>query len=314
MSKFLITGICGFVGGYFYEYLKRHAPETIVLGLDIANECMLSGDNFTYRQIYLMDRETVHQCIKSFRPDYILHLASFSSVSQSWKMPAKSFINNTNIFLNIVEALRSIGSTARVLSIGSSEEYGNYPETMLPLKEDYKLQPRSPYAIARVSQEMLSSLYASSYQLDIIMTRSFNHIGPRQRDIFVVPSFVHQMVNIAKGRDKGKLYVGNIDVIRDFLDIRDVVDAYYRILIHGKTEEVYNVCSGKGTKLRDIIKETAQQLDIEPEILVDPARIRPMENMCIIGDNSKLYNDIGWKPHYELSKTLQDMISYWQQA
>lgn len=311
MKKFLITGIGGFVGSYFWEYLEQCKEAYMVLGLDIAPVSPITAPNFFYQQIDLTDRMRVYQAIEGFQPDYILHLASFSSVSQSWKTPAESFINNTNIFLNIAEAIRTLGLDTRVLSIGSSEEYGNYPAEAMPLREDYDLRPDSPYAVARVSQEMLSKLYAEHYHLNIIMTRSFNHIGPRQRDIFVIPSFVKQLVFIAQHGGQGELKIGNIKVIRDFMDVRDVVDAYYRILIRGVPGRVYNVCSGRGVKLQDIIHTTSKILDVSPTIIVDPLRIRPSENMYIVGENKRLKEELHWQSVYTLQNTLQDMIDYW---
>ena len=209
-----------------------------------------------------------------------------------------------------MEAVRAECPSARLLSIGSSEEYGNYPPEAMPLREEYELRPCNPYAVARVAQEMLSKLYAESYGLNIMMTRSFNHIGPRQKDIFVVPSFVKQLVEIRKNGGKGIIRVGNIDIIRDFLDVRDVVDAYYRILTQGTPGEVYNVCSGQGIRLGDIISITANILSIEPNIKVDPILIRPADNAVIIGACSRLQNDLAWKQAFSLEQTMHDIINY----
>ena len=147
--------------------------------------------------------------------------------------------------------------SARILSVGSSEEYGNYPEDKMPLQENYELYPNNPYAVARVSQELLSKLYASSLGVDIVMTRSFNHIGPRQREAFVISSFVKQLVDIANHKQENKMLVGNTNIVRDFLDVRDVVDAYYKIVTKGIRGRVYNVCSGTGNRLSDIINEVS---------------------------------------------------------
>lgn len=310
MKKYLITGIGGFVGRYFWEYLLEHEPEAQVLGLDMMQAAPWTHPSFRYSQLNLMDAPALRGIIADFQPDYIVHLASISSVGQSWKAPAACFTNNTTIFLNLVEAVRAECPSARLLSIGSSEEYGNYPPEAMPLREEYELRPCNPYAVARVAQEMLSKLYAESYGLNIMMTRSFNHIGPRQKDIFVVPSFVKQLVEIRKNGGKGIIRVGNIDIIRDFLDVRDVVDAYYRILTQGTPGEVYNVCSGQGIRLGDIISITANILSIEPNIKVDPILIRPADNAVIIGACSRLQNDLAWKQAFSLEQTMHDIINY----
>ena len=186
MKKLLITGAAGFVAGYFIEFLKENEIEYDILGLDIVDKLSCDYPSYKYKRINLQDKELIKEVIENFKPDYILHLASISSVSESWSYPVESFVNNTNIFLNIIESIRELQLSTRILSVGSSEEYGNYPSDKMPLKEDYELKPCNPYSVARVSQEMLSKLYADNYGLNIIMTRSFNHIGPRQNDKFVI--------------------------------------------------------------------------------------------------------------------------------
>jgi len=314
MKKYLITGVGGFVGRYFWEYLLEHEPEFTVLGLDMMPEAPWEHPAFSYLPIDLTSSGAVNAVVGMFQPDYIVHLASISSVGQSWKAPADCFTNNTSIFLNLAEAVRAKCPEARMLSIGSSEEYGNYPPESMPLREGYELKPCNPYAVARVAQEMLSKLYADSYGLNIMMTRSFNHIGPRQRDVFVIPSFVKQLVEIKKNGGKGTMRVGNLDIVRDFLDVRDVVNAYWRILTKGKPGEVYNVCSGKGVKLRDIITATAELLSIEPTIEVDPTLVRPADNAVIIGDSSRIRESLGWEPKFIFEQTLNDMIKVFSEV
>ncbi len=309
MKKLLITGAAGFVAGYFTEFLKENKIEYDILGLDIINNFTCDYPTYKYKKINLCDRQLIKEVIENFKPDYLLHLASISSVSHSWNYPVESFVNNTNIFLNIIESVRELKLPTRILSIGSSEEYGNYPLDKMPLKEEYELKPCNPYSVARVSQEMLSKLYADNYGLNIIMTRSFNHIGPRQNDKFVIPSFVKQLLN-AKNTGTLRIDVGNIEIVRDFLDVRDVVEAYHKILTEGKIREIYNVCSGNGIKLKEIINIVAEQLNITPEIYIDKTRIRPTDNLIIIGNNTKLKSELNWQPKHSLAQTLKDMISY----
>lgn len=294
MKKLLITGTAGFVAGYFIEFLKENEIEYDILGLDIVDKLSCDYPSYKYKRINLQDKELIKEVIENFKPDYILHLASISSVSESWSYPVESFVNNTNIFLNIIESIRELQLSTRILSVGSSEEYGNYPSDKMPLKEDYELKPCNPYSVARVSQEMLSKLYADNYGLNIIMTRSFNHIGPRQNDKFVIPSFVKQLLN-AKTTGTLRIDVGNVEIVRDFLDVRDVVEAYHKILIEGKIGEIYNVCSGNGIKLKEIINIIAEQLSITPEIYVDKNRLRPTDNLIIVGDNTKLKSELNWQ-------------------
>ena len=313
MKKYLITGIGGFVGRYFWDYLLEHEPDAQVLGIDMMPDAPWTHPSFHYARLNMMDASAVRDIMASFQPDYIVHLASISSVGQSWKAPAACFSNNTGIFLNLVEVVRAECPSARLLSIGSSEEYGNYPPEAMPLREDYELRPGNPYAVARVAQEMLSRLYAESYGLNIMMTRSFNHIGPGQKDTFVVPSFVKQLVEIKKNGGKGSMRVGNLDIVRDFLDVRDVVDAYYHILTRGVPGEVYNVCSGRGRRLGDVIDKASSILSIKPSISIDYELIRPSDNLVVVGDAHKIRTSIKWMPHFSFEDTLKDIIYYFMQ-
>ena len=316
MKKFLITGFSGFVSHHFLDLLENNGISANIKGIDL-NPPQFEKDYFkhikySFETIDLLNRDKVESTIAGFRPDFILHLASFSSVAYSWKEPIKSFQNNTNIFLNLIESVRCLSVPSRILSIGSSEEYGNVEVAHLPLTEDQNLMPVSPYAVSRVSQEHLSRIYANGYGLDIIMTRSFNHIGPHQRDIFVVPSIVKQLVEISKKGKTGELMVGDIDIIRDFTDVRDVASAYYLLLNYGKSGEIYNVCSGKGFSIREIIEKIRNILNIEVTIRRKQDLIRPTENRVIIGSNQKICNHLRWKLKYNLDQSLKDMIVFWK--
>lgn len=302
MSKYLVTGVMGFVGRYFIEYLNQQESDAKVYGVDIAPSCDM---DIEYSSLNLMDAVSVDKLVKKSRPDYIVHLAAMSSVAQSWNEPVGCFINNMSAFLNLADAVRNNNVGARILSVGSSEEYGIYDT---PMQESFTLHPKSPYSVARLSQEYMSKLYVDRFGLDIVMTRSFNHIGPRQSTRFVIPSFIEQLVNIASGKIENKMMVGNIDVVRDFTDVRDVVDAYWRIIKNAKNREVYNVCSGRGVKLRDIIDMTANHLGIKPNICVDPSRVRANDVPRVIGDNTKLKTELGWQPKYNLSQTILNMV------
>ena len=191
---------------------------------------------------------------------------------------------------------------------------GPHPQEAMPLKEEYPLHPVNPYPVAKNAQEQLAELYVQGFGMKIILTRSFNHFGPYQKDLFVIPSFVKQLVECKVENRPALLRTGNIDVIRDFLDVRDVVDAYYRLLHKGESGQVYNICSGKGTSLRDLIKLLGELLELEVTIEIDPARVRPTENPLVIGDNSRITAAVGWVPRYELKETLGDMIAYYKKV
>jgi GDP-4-dehydro-6-deoxy-D-mannose reductase len=318
MEKFLITGFSGFVSNHFLQLLESKGEHASILGIDM-HEPAFHTSGFKhitceFEKLDLLHTDGVQNVIYQFQPDYIIHLASFSSVSFSWKNPILSFQNNTNIFLNILEAIRLNNVRTRVLSIGSSEEYGNVDEHDIPLREEQMLKPVSPYAVARVSQEMLSRVYMEGYGIDIVMTRSFNHIGPGQHDIFVIPSFAKQLVEgFQKNQKIIKLRTGDLKIIRDFLDVRDVVRAYYLLLKKGHTGEVYNVCSGNGISLSEILALMAKKLKVECEPITDMRLVRPQENMIITGSNQKIKKDTGWEPEINLGMSIDDILTDWQE-
>src|SRR5215203_326028 len=315
--KLLITGFAGFVSTHFLNVINELEPGSEILGIDKTtpsiNHELYPNLKIQYKDIDLLDRPVITDVLTSFRPEYILHLASISSVAQSWHTPLDSFVNNTNIFLNLVETIRVNNIACRILSIGSSEEFGEVTENELPLTEEHPLKPLSPYAVARVSQEMLSKIYADGFNEDIVMTRSFNHIGPGQKDIFVISSFAKKLVLLKNSKSSDNTIVtGNLSIVRDFVDVRDVVRAYYLLLKNGRKGEIYNMCSGKGSVLKDIILKMSELLGLQIKIEVDPKLIRPNENKKVIGSYKKIHEELGWKPEIPIEKSLSDIIEYWQ--
>lgn len=316
MDKYLITGFSGFVSKHFLEYLDTlHSPIT-VLGMDI-NEPSFSFLHFKhvtcrFHKIDLLNKIEVDNLLYTFQPTYVLHLASYSSVAFSWKNPVASFSNNTNIFLNVLEQIRVLNLKCRVLSVGSSEEYGNVSAADVPLREENPLKPISPYAVARVSQELLSKVYVEGFGQDIILTRSFNHIGPGQGDIFVISSFAKQLVEIKKYKRKPEIVTGNLSIVRDFLDVRDVVRAYHALFEKGRKGEVYNICSGLGVSLEAVIHQMAHQLHLTITTHTDPNLVRPSDNAIIVGNNQKIVQETGWHPSYTLRQSLNDILEYWE--
>ena len=266
----------------------------------------------SFEQVNLLDKEAVEDMIATFRPDYILHLASFSSVAYSWQHPADCFMNNTSIFLNVTEALRKHDlCDCRLLSVGSSEEYGDVKKEELPLQEDMPLVPVNPYAVARVSQEMMAKVLADSFGMQIMLTRSFNHMGPFQDERFVIPSFVRRILDIAEsGAKSGEIETGDTSIVRDFVDVRDVVRAYYRLLLDGKAGEVYNICGERGVSLAEVVDQIADIVGVSVTTRVNPDFVRPGDNQVVIGSAEKIRHDIGWTAEIPLRQTLMDMIGH----
>ena len=315
MKKYLITGFSGFVARHFLDYLYENESDCVVLGVDV-NPPRLDLEQYadrmdvSFSQVNLLKKEEFAEIVRGFLPDFVLHLAAFSSVSYSWQHPTECVLNNTNIFLNVAEAVRAIERPCRILSVGSSEEYGNVDRSGLPLREDMALHPVSPYAAARVSQELLSKVYVDGFDMDIVLTRSFNHFGPYQDERFVIPSFLKRIREVAdSGEREGTIETGDTTIVRDFVDVRDVVRAYYLLLQDGQPGEIYNVCGGKGLALSDLIEEMARILDVTITGRVNQELVRPDDNRVVIGSYEKIKNAVGWEPEIPLQQTIEDMLS-----
>jgi GDP-4-dehydro-6-deoxy-D-mannose reductase len=318
MKKILITGVSGFVGGHFVQYLTTNHQDLEIHGIsrskpawDFIPSLPELTKNTHFHQLDLMNIPKIKSLIEEIQPDYILHLAAQSSVAQSWKTPVDSFMNNTNIFLNIIDTVRLNDFNARVLSVGSSEQYGIVSEQDLPLFEKSPQNPANPYAVARVAQEQLARIYATGYGLDICCTRSFNHCGPGQTDRFVVSAIVKQFARIAHGLQDPVIHIGNGSIVRDFIDVHDVIDAYYTLLTKGQKGEVYNICSGQGRAIQEIVTMLVKMLCIQVEVHQEESQIRPIDNPRIVGSFQKIQRDLGWKPTITFEESLQSMYEYW---
>jgi GDP-4-dehydro-6-deoxy-D-mannose reductase len=316
MAKFLITGASGFVSRHLFEHLDaleaRGGAQVLGVSRSAAafSTSHLRNLQCAFMELDLLDKERVGRMLEDFRPDFIVHLAAYSSVGYSWRNPVESFTNNTNIFLNLLDQVRALGVRCRILSVGSSEEYGNVDAASLPLREDTPLRPISPYAVARVSQEMLSRVYVQGYGLDIVMTRSFNHTGPFQNEVFVVPSLARQLVAISRGEAPPHLRTGDRTIVRDFVDVRDVVRAYYLLLTKGEPGEVYNVCTGRGASIDEVIAIMQEMLDTDAALETDERLIRPNDNQTIIGSSNKITQATGWTANIPLRKSLADVVQW----
>ncbi|OGC42638.1 GDP-mannose 4,6-dehydratase [candidate division WOR-3 bacterium RBG_13_43_14] len=222
---------------------------------------------------------------------------------------------DTNIIgqLNVLEAIRKFKPDARIQIAGSSEEYGMVNPDEVPIKETNPLRPLSPYAVSKVAQDMMGYQYFKSYDLKIIRTRAFNHTGPRRGIVFATSNFARQIAEIEKGLRKPVIEVGNLDAVRDFSDVRDVVRAYALSLEKGEPGEVYNIASGEGCKIGKMLDILLSFSKVKVEIRQDPKRLRPSDVLLLIGSNEKFFKATGWQLKIKFEKTLEDLLNYWRQ-
>lgn len=312
--RILITGLSGFAGKHLIEFLAGTGKHEF-LGLDLkcsAGDLEIGDCKLVEEKADLLDRDKVKKIISGFKPQQIYHLAAQSSVSHSWKDPIGTFSINVLGGINILDGMRSSVPDARVLIICTAEEYGEI-EDGKAIKETDKIYPNNPYAISKSAMDFTSMVYHKAYDLNIMVSRSFNHIGPGQSEGFVCSDFARQIALIEAGEQEPEIMVGNLDSRRDFLDVKDVIRAYWHIMNKGKPGQVYNVCSGKPVKILKLLEILLSLSKVNGiGIKKDKSKFRPIDIGTIFGDNSRLVGDTDWKVIYSLDKSLNDTLDYWR--
>jgi len=309
VKRVLITGSGGFVGRILVDATADRGFE--VWGADRAPSESFSGER--QLSVDLTNETAVGKLLDQAQPDAIVHLAGQASVHRSFEEPIETILNNTLPILYILDRLRAGPGTCRLLTVGSADEYGPVASPdLLPLREEGPVEPNNPYALAKSIQNQYCGGYATLYGLDVVMTRSFNHTGAGQRDTFVLPSFARQVAEIKLGRREPVIRVGNLDVKREFLDVRDVCDAYLALLERGRRGETYNVCSGISYGLRDMLERLCAIAGVEVTIEVDPERLRPVDTPELRGDPAKIESDTEWRAKTPIEDTLRSLVEYWE--
>ncbi len=313
--RVLITGITGFVGSHLAEYALKMGAE--VYG-SIRWRSKTENIEHLRSQIRLIesdlrDLSSVQGLLEAANPDYVVHLAAQSFVGASWQTPAETLYTNTVSQINLLEVIRRRPQKPRFLVVGSSEEYGLAYENELPIKETNPLRPLSPYAVSKVTQDLMGYQYWKSYGLPIVRCRAFNHEGPRRGDVFVTSNFAKQIAEIEAGLREPVVYVGNLEARRDYSDVRDIVRGYWLLLERGEPGEVYNLCSGRSWEIREILDFYLRRSTVSSIALKeDPARLRPSDVPHLLGDASKIRQALGWKPEIPFEQTLLDTLEYWR--
>jgi len=312
----LITGINGFAGSHLADLLVADGCSVsgISLNRDLSNLSRINSKiSIHYGDV--RDSVVVNKILNEVQPDYVYHLAGSAFVPEGDANPKLVYEINVLGTLTVLDSVRSSHRSAKILVVGSGEVYGPVPEEKLPVKEDFPLVPITPYGVTKACADLLAYQYATAYKMDVVRVRPFNHIGPRQSPQFVCSSFAKQIVEIEKGLRKPVLEVGNLDVRRDFTDVRDVVKAYRTVLENAPRGEVYNIGSGKAWRIGDLVdilirNSTAKGIKLKQQRV----RVRENDIPCMCCDASKLENDWGWKPSISMRNTLQDLLEYWRKT
>jgi len=310
MKKALVIGAAGFVG----KYLIRHLQD---LGYDVSATKLpherIDGVSAAIYDLDILSKESITELLFMLRPDEIYHLAAQSSVSVAWGNPQMTIDVNIKGAVNLMDALRELFYKPRVMVIGSGEEYGHIRPGDTPIVEETILKPGNIYAATKACQNMIGRIYADAYDLELIMVRAFNHIGPGQSPIFVVSDFCRQVAEIEAGKKEPVMYVGNLSARRDFTDVRDVVRAYALLAQHGIKGETYNVGSGHAYAIREILDKIISRSTTEIRVETDPAKIRPVDVPVIEADITKLKEATGWEPEIPLEQTIEEVLADWRE-
>jgi GDP-4-dehydro-6-deoxy-D-mannose reductase len=260
--------------------------------------------------------------VEEVQPDYIFHFAAQSLPNQSFAQPGPTLMNNTISVLNLLEATRKAVSKSGgkynpiILNAGSGDVYGYIEPEDLPVRENQPFRPGNPYAVSKISQEMLGYQYAKSYKLQIINTRAFNQVGPRQNPELATSAFARQIAQAEKGLVEPIVRVGNLEASRDYTDVRDMVRAYWLAVTGGKCQagEPYNLCSGRDWQMKTILDMLLEMATQPLKVEFDPTRMRPSDIPIIRGDGTKFQKATGWQPTIPLEKSLRDLLDYWREV
>jgi GDP-4-dehydro-6-deoxy-D-mannose reductase len=295
LTRVLVTGDQGFVGA--------HALAKMPAAFGLSDSAA---------HIDIRDKAALVACLLANPPEAVLHLAALSFVPDSFKAPEATFEVNFLGTLRLLEALAQTGFKGRFLFVSTGDAYGMVAAESLPVSETLPLRPRNPYAVSKVAAEALCYQWSQTGPFEVVMARPFNHIGAGQAPTFAISDFARQIAEISAGQRPPVLKVGNIDVTRDFTDVKDVLKAYELLLGKGRNGEVYNVCSGVERSVRSLVERLLELAGVEAEIQNDPTRFRPSDQPRVCGDHAKLSRDTGWQPEVPMDETLLNLYRYWE--
>jgi GDP-4-dehydro-6-deoxy-D-mannose reductase len=308
----LITGIAGFVGAHLAEAIRTETDWEIwgaVIG-SVERASATSGARILTTD--LREPEQARVLVEAARPDWVFHLAAQAYVPQSWADPWDTYQTNIRSQLNLLDAIDRLGLPSRILVISSNEVYGYARAEDLPLSENAPLRPNSPYSVSKLAQDFMALQYFLDRKMPILRVRPFNHIGPRQNERFVAPSFARQIVEIERRQREPVLRLGNMAAQRDFTDVRDMVRAYILAIQKGEPGEVYNIGSGRARSVREMLDIMLAQCSIKIAEEIDPAKFRPSDTPISYADPSKFKRQTGWEPQISFEQTCVDILNDWR--
>jgi GDP-4-dehydro-6-deoxy-D-mannose reductase len=304
----LVTGAGGFAGSHLVQHLAASAN---VVGWARSAPPADVAELARWQSVDLLDRDHLRSAIRNLRPRIVYHCAGLPHVAESFRKGADALAANALATHNLLDALRRAGGSCRVLVVGSATVYA---ASASPLTEDAAVGPTSPYARSKLAQEQLALRATIEDGLDVVVTRTFNHTGPRQKPAFVAPSMAKQIALIERGAAEPVIRVGNLDAQRDLTDVRDVARAYAAVMASGVSGTVYNVASGVGRPVRAILDGLVGRARVPVRIETDPSRMRANDAPILVGDSTRLRQATGWQPAIGFEQLLDDLLEYWRRV
>lgn len=313
--RVLITGITGFAGSHLAEYcLARTGIEVIGLARDrrrLHNVSHLDG-RIGIVQADMRDAGAVDRALVEAAPEIVFHLAGQPNVPLAFSDPVGTLMDNVVGQLNLIQAMLRHAPHVRLLVVGSGTAYGNVRPQEVPVDENVLLRPSDPYAVSKATQDLMAYQYFLSHQLQAVRVRPFNHTGPRQSVAYVVSRFAQQIAQIEAGQIPPELHVGNLSAVRDFTDVRDIVRAYFLAATQGEPGEVYNIGSGHGRTIDEVLRLLTGFSSVRFDIHEEPSSRRPWDTPIMVCNVGKFHERTGWEANMPLERTLVDTLNYWR--
>ncbi|NMC04596.1 MAG: NAD-dependent epimerase/dehydratase family protein [Candidatus Lokiarchaeota archaeon] len=319
--KFIVTGACGFIGSHLADFCLSRGHDVLAIAkpkVDLVNlrhlttKSMEIPGNFELVEADVRDAKRMHEIIERVKPDGIFHMAAQSLVQPSWENPVETFDTNINGTVNVFEPVKKLGLKTRIIVACSSAEYGVITKDDVPIKESLPLQPLHPYGISKVGQDLVARQYFLNFGIDTVRLRYFNQTGIRKTKD-ASSDFAMKVAEIDAGKADPEMHVGNLDTERDIQDIRDTVQATWLAFEKAEKGEVYNICTGVPTRIRDVLGILVAMSSKKISVVEKCAeKIRYQDEIIILGDNSKFRNATGYKPDHAIKDTLKSMFDYWK--
>lgn len=307
--RILVTGACGFVGRYLVPLLAEAGHEVFAA---VRSSHCFEGIKATEVELELLDYQQLKTVVQELQPEGVIHLAAQSQVAVAWEEPADTFAVNTIGTINLLNALAQQPIKARILSVGSGEEYGLTAKGGEPLSEEHPCLPQNPYAISKLAAGMMLIQLGKKHQMAVMHVRAFNHFGPGQAEGYVVSDFASQLARIEKYNLEPIIKVGDLSASRDFTDVRDVVEAYLLLLNKATESGIYNVCSGEPRQIQTILEQLLSFARVKIEVFVDKNRLRVSEVPFFVGSAEKIKAATGWKPSRVFTESLEATLKWWR--